>query len=494
MFGLKETQGQCSTLINVDTISVLPNGDVIISWQPSLDTGIVAYEIWEIDPLTGANVTLDSVGAGIFTYTILASNNNASIKSDQYSIVSDCGSANSGARYYNTIYLDNPTPFIDKCLSKISLNWNAYDDFASGTNVLYKIFVSENSGAYVCVDSTTGTSFDYTGVTNGFTYDIFIRGVENGGIGPFSSSSNIVSAPFDFYIDPALGFTYITTATVVDSQQIKMEFYTDIASEIVEYHIERSINDTISFTEVSVMPAGTTPLIEYLDDDVDANTNIYYYRVYAVNPCGVIRQISNLGGTMLLTTTANKTKTTNVINWNAYEGWLGGVKEYDLYRGSSSVWESVPFVTIPALSVTMAYVDDISNLLMSGGEFCYRVVARENTAAHVGGLLGSSSSSNEDCDFHEPLIYIPNAFNPGGEFNSIFNPKLTFSDPNAYSMIIYDRWGGKVFETQDIYEGWNGSVNNSGQTLKTGVYIYFIKFQSATGNEFERNGTVTILR
>ena len=66
-------------------------------------------------------------------------------------------------------------------------------------------------------------------------------------------------------------------------------------------------------------------------------------------------------------------------------------------------------------------------------------------------------------------------------------------DPNAYIMIIYDRWGKEIFKTTNINEGWNGKFNNVGDVLPCGVYVYFIRFTQLFGFDKEFTGGVFIL-
>ena len=89
---------------------------------------------------------------------------------------------------------------------------------------------------------------------------------------------------------------------------------------------------------------------------------------------------------------------------------------------------------------------------------------------------------------------MPNAFIPTGEHNTVFKPVLTYTEPSAYSLTIFNRWGLIIFETTDISEGWNGKVNNSGSMSHVGVYVYLIKYQSALEENFQKRGTVTLVR
>ncbi|PHR22021.1 MAG: hypothetical protein COA38_18510 [Fluviicola sp.] len=63
----------------------------------------------------------------------------------------------------------------------------------------------------------------------------------------------------------------------------------------------------------------------------------------------------------------------------------------------------------------------------------------------------------------ELLFYVPNAFTPNGdEHNNVFLPQFGAGfSPNDYALYIYNRWGEIVFESHDIFVGWDGTYNGS---------------------------------
>jgi len=80
-------------------------------------------------------------------------------------------------------------------------------------------------------------------------------------------------------------------------------------------------------------------------------------------------------------------------------------------------------------------------------------------------------------------IRIPNAFSPdengptGGHANSagvndVFLPIM--QGVQSYRMQIFDRWGTKIFQTEDPETGWDG-YNKSGELMPAGVYVYKIE-------------------
>jgi gliding motility-associated-like protein len=91
------------------------------------------------------------------------------------------------------------------------------------------------------------------------------------------------------------------------------------------------------------------------------------------------------------------------------------------------------------------------------------------------------------------LFWLPNAFTPGNidGMNDTFKPKAI--GINNYTFMIFDRWGEKIFETQDPEEGWNGWYK--GHLCSNDVYVYRIIFRdNKMNNPHEYIGSVTLVR
>ena len=88
-------------------------------------------------------------------------------------------------------------------------------------------------------------------------------------------------------------------------------------------------------------------------------------------------------------------------------------------------------------------------------------------------------------------IYVPNSFTPNQDGNNdIFHPKAT--GIVKYNMIIYDRWGEKVFETTDVLKAWDGTFK--GVDCKSDVYVWKLYARDLTGEVKNMNGYVTLYR
>ncbi|MCU7549225.1 gliding motility-associated C-terminal domain-containing protein [Chitinophagaceae bacterium LB-8] len=74
-------------------------------------------------------------------------------------------------------------------------------------------------------------------------------------------------------------------------------------------------------------------------------------------------------------------------------------------------------------------------------------------------------------------LYIPNAFTPNGDgHNDVFRAGFG-EDITSYNIQVYNRWGTKVFESNEIRRGWDGTI--SGKLQPAGVYIWVIRYRSS---------------
>ena len=86
-------------------------------------------------------------------------------------------------------------------------------------------------------------------------------------------------------------------------------------------------------------------------------------------------------------------------------------------------------------------------------------------------------------------ICIPNAFTPNGDGLNDFWRIPALLAYKMYRVSVFNRWGAKVFETNDIAEGWNGKVG--GVEQPAGVYVYIINI--GNNSDFYK-GSFTLIR
>lgn len=91
----------------------------------------------------------------------------------------------------------------------------------------------------------------------------------------------------------------------------------------------------------------------------------------------------------------------------------------------------------------------------------------------------------------EPEFFIPNAFTPNTDNKADVFMVQGYSIASLH-MSIYDRWGEKVFETNNPSEGWDGTFN--GKALAPDVYVYMVDGVCWDKQSFKRKGNVTLVR
>lgn len=88
-------------------------------------------------------------------------------------------------------------------------------------------------------------------------------------------------------------------------------------------------------------------------------------------------------------------------------------------------------------------------------------------------------------------IFVPNAFSPNGDgANDEF--RVAYRSIASFRCRIYDQWGTKVYDSEDITEGWDGTVYGSAASV--GVYFYVIEAKGVDGTSHNRKGALNLLR
>ena len=93
----------------------------------------------------------------------------------------------------------------------------------------------------------------------------------------------------------------------------------------------------------------------------------------------------------------------------------------------------------------------------------------------------------------EYSFYIPNAFTPDNDgVNDVFS--AVGEEIEEFNMLIFNRWGNLIFETNDLTHGWNGNTKGGSEMAMEGVYVYKIKIRDWQGLYHNATGHVSLLR
>ena len=115
---------------------------------------------------------------------------------------------------------------------------------------------------------------------------------------------------------------------------------------------------------------------------------------------------------------------------------------------------------------TLGYVDNPSHFYQDTGIFQVNLVV-----SNIYGCYDSLKLPLKITDIS--TLYIPNAFTPGqmDGVNDVF--MVSGIDFYDFHMMIFNRWGQKIYDTTDPTKGWDGKYG--GQPCEKGVYVYKIE-------------------
>jgi|GEM_PF-2079774 len=153
-----------------------------------------------------------------------------------------------------------------------------------------------------------------------------------------------------------------------------------------------------------------------------------------------------------------------------------------------------------ALSDTLSYVwvfqgassDSVVTGPIPPAEVCYALAGMYTLQLTIEGC----GTSAQTIEVSTRPFAVPNAFTPDGDdVNDIFSP-LIDCPTGRYQLKVYNRWGQRVFTSDDLTEGWDGMQN--GTPSVSDVYVWTLEFDDvhADGQVVRRleHGHVTLIR
>jgi gliding motility-associated-like protein len=454
-------------------VSVVDRNSVALDYERYALDNFKAYAIYRVGPgvpVQVATITdqdslqyLDSdpsldCEANAYCYKVLVQN-----VCDEFSVLAETDA-------HCTIELD-VTPQVNA----IRLQWSSYQGYPVSEYEVYRVTDYDPSNA-LRLAVVPGNELSYldeeTFCRDSISYRVRAIGAEDS---IQRSWSDLASEAPEY--DQPRDRNDIVTATVVDDALIEVSWTEYLGYKPAYYLLERSDDAGATW---QLLDTTALDVLSYTDTAVNVDAQSYHYRVTTVDSCGDRTTAGLIGKTMLLQASLGSGETP-LLSWSAYEEWASDVLTYqiEVFNEETTVWEDVGLTSRRDRS----YQDQETNFPQI--EYCYRIRARE------AGGRGAESLSNEDCLTFGPRIYVPNAFTPNGDGH---NARFRIVAPNVSSgqLWIYNRWGRQVFYTDNIEEGWNGTMNE--RPVPEGVYVYRLVAMGFEGSAIERSGTVTLIR
>ncbi len=103
---------------------------------------------------------------------------------------------------------------------------------------------------------------------------------------------------------------------------------------------------------------------------------------------------------------------------------------------------------------------------------------------------------NEDSihiEVNKPRFFVPSAFTPNDDGkNDVF--KVRSRGFEKFKLVIFNKWGEKLFQTTNPNKGWDGRKASTNQKLPEGAYVYLIQGELTNGDPIEKKGMVNLIR
>ncbi len=131
-----------------------------------------------------------------------------------------------------------------------------------------------------------------------------------------------------------------------------------------------------------------------------------------------------------------------------------------------------------------AYQPDVAHRFASGGSY--------DVCLYVTSLEGCLDSTCVPIDiFGSEAIYVPTAFTPNGDgTNDEF--RVFFTGLTQIDVIIFNRWGEKIYEYNTLDGSWDGTYN--GKPVAEDVYVWRLQAKGVVNDDIVRYGRVSLVK
>ena len=134
--------------------------------------------------------------------------------------------------------------------------------------------------------------------------------------------------------------------------------------------------------------------------------------------------------------------------------------------------------------------NDPVHIYLQSGDYQAKLIVTSctgNTDTLIKMVSTSCSEVQEKCG----EFFLPNSFSPNDDQNNdVFIVRGNCI--NSMSLMIWNRWGEKVFETNDATVGWDGTFH--GEIMPPDVFAYELNAQMNNGDMFYKKGNVALVK
>jgi gliding motility-associated-like protein len=350
--------------------------------------------------------------------------------------------------------------------------------------------VGSTASVNVNVTSLTAANLTVTGSTSiCFGNSAVISSAVTGSTGPVTInwSGGLGSGNGPFTVAPATSTTYTVTVTDACGNFINASVPIVVnplpVINIAPQSAEACSEVVLNFVDNSTTNTGA----QYSWNFGDGTTSSQTSPIHSYTTSGTYNVSVFVTSTFGCTNTANTTCSV-IVNPGTIAAFTA---------------EAMDGTTIsPIYKFNNSSVNAVSQIWYFGDGSTSTVVNPQHTYTGIGEyLVKLVTSTNAGCTDSvtipieikpEFTLYVPNAFTPDGNgVNDYFTAKG--QEINEFSMMIFDRWGELIYQTDDIGKGWDGKAKNGNQIVQTGVYVYKISVRDFENRYHDYTGHITLL-
>ncbi len=469
--------------VNTTNETCIGSGDGTASINASAGTGTLSYT-WSANASTGNSNSAINLTAGTYNFTVTDANNcqssgSATVQSNVCCSLQTSGSStsttcgqNNGSATIN-ISTAGTAPYNYSINGAASQASNIFSGLASGN---YSIVTTDNSGCKDTVAITIAGSANTLNVNVNST-DASCFGSSNGSASSTTSGGN----PAHTYLWSNGNATSAIQNLLAGNYSITVTDNTNCtatASTVVNQPQPLVLN--IGYD--TVVCNGNSVLL-----DAGAGFNSYSWSNSATSQTTA----TQVQGVYQVTVTDNNGCTaTDGLNITTSLGSTVDLgNDVTIYSGESTgifatisggntgsfIWSPIDYLSCSNCLNTVASppVNTVYTLTYTDAIGCVNQDSINITVLPVG------------------EIFFPTAFSPNGDGNNDIY-RAAGSGIKQFRMGIYNRWGEKVFESNNFLDGWDGYYQDRQQPMA--VYIYTAKVTLLNNQTKEYKGSITLIR
>lgn len=312
----------------------------------------------------------------------------------------------------------------------------------------------------------------------------------NGNTGPLTWNwNNNLNGPGPHIVYPNATTTYNVNVT-------------NICGVVVPASTTVTVNPIPQVNVPSQFASGCDAINFTFNDTSTANTGCFYLWDFGDNTTATGANTNHaytMGGTYTVTVTATSQygcTGTNVglVSLIIYDS---PTANFSVSDDEVSMLEPMVFFTNESSGNSIAWLwdfGDSTTSTLASPVHTYSRIGSYNVRLITTSVGGCTDTLEEPINVvPEFTVYIPNAFTPDGDgLNDVFY--VYGEEITKFSMQMFDRWGNMIFESDDLYEGWDGRANGGTEIAQQDVYVYKVFVTDYKGKQHKFTGHVSLMR